>query len=425
MDLYPSAKNWIKKYFQLVKQGEIKMDHLPPDGIDEVDYLHSTFLKSGLPFGFPIDFLYVDKSLTTSWTTDEKLRVLLFEGLVMVYSFHFKSFDSERWKEEVLAFYASYNPRNTRSVFNFLKKNTPDSQLEALLSRRVHIRKKLTNMLWVNYLSNGLVYLDIIAFYHYLACKTEKKSFCTDTSSVYTIFATSVIQTLVLATFADGEVAPQEKTLLDVFIASCDLSTDTLNTILEEASSGKLTLDGLALPQNLSKLHTYYLIDLAVLVVYTDLKAEERELHFLHKLCTHLNIPFSYLKRSLILIEGFVLANNHKVLFLQESNSYDRLYKSFSRRWIKILGRNRTKLADELKHNQELLALVNKSFTQELTPDEKDKVKHQFREVIKSMPAVAIFMLPGGALLLPIIMRIIPDLVPTAFKKNDLKDEQA
>jgi hypothetical protein len=33
-------------------------------------------------------------------------------------------------------------------------------------------------------------------------------------------------------------------------------------------------------------------------------------------------------------------------------------------------------------------------------------------------------MLPGGALLLPIILKIIPDLVHTAFRSNELRQRK-
>lgn len=419
MELYPGAKNWIKKYFQLVEQEKIKMDHQPPDGLGEIDYLHTAFLKSGLSFGYPIEFLYVAKDYSENWTIDEQLRVLLFEGLIMVYNFHYKSFNEENWKKVVLQFYSEYNTRSSTSVFDFFRKSTPNSQLEELFSRRVHIRKTFSNMLWVNYLNNGMVYLDVLAFHYYLSHTTKENK-----NEDYTSFATLVIQTLALATYSDGAFTPQEKTLVDVFIASSDLPQSTTKEIIEAAKDGKLNLTDLKLPVDVNDLFMYYLIDLAVLVVYTDLEAGDKELSFLHRLCTFLGIETEYLKQSLVLIEGFVLQNNHKILFLQENTSYDRLYRSFSRRWIKVLGRNKDKLVHELRQNQELLALVNKSFTQDLTSEEKDKVKYQFREVVKSMPAVAIFMLPGGAILLPIIMRIIPDLVPSAFKKNDVDEKE-
>ena len=43
-------------------------------------------------------------------------------------------------------------------------------------------------------------------------------------------------------------------------------------------------------------------------------------------------------------------------------------------------------------------------------------------DIVKSMPALAIFLLPGGALLLPIVLKIIPNLVPSAFKDNELEE---
>jgi hypothetical protein len=38
------------------------------------------------------------------------------------------------------------------------------------------------------------------------------------------------------------------------------------------------------------------------------------------------------------------------------------------------------------------------------------------------MPALAIFLLPGGALLLPIVLKIIPTLIPSAFRDNELEE---
>jgi hypothetical protein len=56
----------------------------------------------------------------------------------------------------------------------------------------------------------------------------------------------------------------------------------------------------------------------------------------------------------------------------------------------------------------------------ELTKEEKELVKTQFKDIVKSMPSLAIFMLPGGAFLLPLILKIIPDLVPSAFRDNEV-----
>ena len=37
------------------------------------------------------------------------------------------------------------------------------------------------------------------------------------------------------------------------------------------------------------------------------------------------------------------------------------------------------------------------------------------------MPSLALFLLPGGSLLLPIVMKLVPELIPSAFKVNEVE----
>ena len=42
----------------------------------------------------------------------------------------------------------------------------------------------------------------------------------------------------------------------------------------------------------------------------------------------------------------------------------------------------------------------------------------------KVIPSLAIFILPGGALLLPLVVKFIPKLLPSAFDDNRIEDEE-
>ncbi|REH47519.1 LETM1-like protein [Tenacibaculum gallaicum] len=81
--------------------------------------------------------------------------------------------------------------------------------------------------------------------------------------------------------------------------------------------------------------------------------------------------------------------------------------------------KNKKRLAKELQESRELLFLVRKSLTTSLTDEEKAKVKEQTLDICKAIPAFAVFMLPGGALLLPLLIKLIPDILPSAFKADD------
>ena len=81
--------------------------------------------------------------------------------------------------------------------------------------------------------------------------------------------------------------------------------------------------------------------------------------------------------------------------------------------------KNKKRLAKELQESKELLVLLKKSTYKKLTDEEKTKVKEQLLDICKGIPAFAVFMLPGGALLLPLLIKLIPDILPSAFQEDD------
>ncbi|MFT4684910.1 MAG: hypothetical protein ACI863_001524 [Flavobacteriales bacterium] len=85
---------------------------------------------------------------------------------------------------------------------------------------------------------------------------------------------------------------------------------------------------------------------------------------------------------------------------------------------------NKKRLALEIQESKELLVLLKKSTYSKLSEEEKVKVKKQLLDICKGIPAFAIFMLPGGALLLPLLIKLIPDILPSAFNR-DIKENAA
>ncbi|WP_158837838.1 LETM1 domain-containing protein [Polaribacter sp. L3A8] len=91
---------------------------------------------------------------------------------------------------------------------------------------------------------------------------------------------------------------------------------------------------------------------------------------------------------------------------------------------IKLLVyRNKLRLEQELRQSKEAVYLIKKSTHANLTEEEKDKIKIQLLDICKAIPALAVFLLPGGALLLPLLIKLIPDILPSAFK-DDLPNDK-
>lgn len=411
--LQPGAKNWIPKYFELIEQGTINLaQNQKPIDLTKSEYLHDIFFKSGIVFGYPIEPLFFqDLSITSKWTLNESTAFLLFESLILVYISENRNFNPTDFIDSLLLFYQQYNEQSKVNIFKWLFKEKDTTKLEKIISDRVHAKKTLSNQLWVGYIHNSLVYLDVLAFRLFLL--REKKI-----HQSYDIFVQGALNTIGAMSLIDNKVDREEEQILSIFLTSANLTKEDRKTFKAQLKQRAITISDIQVPDTIDELYKYYLIDMAILTLHTDLSEINDEIEYLKQLCTHLNIDLTHLKKAITIIERFILRNNTKISFLSDASSTEKLYKNFSKHWVKILGRSKDKFINELKENKELIALVNKSLTQELTDTEKEKVKTQFKDLAKTLPAVAIFMLPGGTILLPIILKVIPDLIPSAFRNN-------
>ena len=86
-----------------------------------------------------------------------------------------------------------------------------------------------------------------------------------------------------------------------------------------------------------------------------------------------------------------------------------------------VLHKNKRRLALELKQSKEAVFLIKKATHSNLSEEEKEKIKIQLLYICKAIPSLAVFLLPGGALLLPLLIKLIPDILPSAFQ-DDLNE---
>lgn len=88
-----------------------------------------------------------------------------------------------------------------------------------------------------------------------------------------------------------------------------------------------------------------------------------------------------------------------------------------------LLHKNKLRLLQELSQSKEAMHLIKKSTYTKLTVEEKEKIKILLLDVCKSIPALAVFLLPGGTLLLPLLVKLIPDILPSAFRDEPKKEK--
>lgn len=416
--LSPGAKGWINKYFDLVEKEVINLTIDRPPELRKLHFMHLTLGESGITFGYPIDLIFAKELETREWTTREKLKLLLFEAQLFVYlQIHLdEPFNKDAFLNKLYAFYHYHNASSIKKLLKMFSRPNREERIEEVLRDRTSIESNyFENKWWVNTLSNAFIYLDVILFDDYLHWHRE------GAIKNYSSYAKNALIALTLSAYSDGLVEKHEKKLFDVYLASANLDDESRDLVKSKFINGASLNDfSLYIPNHW--LLKRFLFDLSALNIFSHQELMDKETKFLEELAVNLEVKEEEMEESFGMIENFVLKAQDKAEFLSNNSSYEKVYRSLIGRWTKVLERNKDRIAEELKESKELVSLVNKSRKKELTLKEKEAVKKQFKDIVRSIPALAIFMIPGGTLLLPIVLKVIPDLIPSAFRENELDD---
>lgn len=417
----PSRKGWIKKYFSLLNDYTERLNKYPGSLLSADELFYGYLQPTGIMYGFPTSLLFIDNDLMKDWSSEEAFKILLLEGLMLTDHLNVGSFNQtaiESALEEFVRFYEDTQLEKAKKGWLNFKGLTVYEKLESIIDQRVDIKIKLSAKLWTSYLYNSLIFQDLLLYNDYhngvsvdLLIKKRSK------------IALDLIKIISVAAHADGHLTEEEEAIFDMFIASADLE----RTEREEAKSfwgTNKTLDDIDLNYDRTWLLNRYYLEIAVLTIWSNRNVVQAEQDFLTRLTQKLGIPKDEKDRSFIAIQAFVMNNHETVPFLKGKKDGELFMEGATERWKNILGRNKDQLAKELKESKELLGLIAKSTTEELTKEEKERTKLQLKDLARTIPSLTLFLLPGGSLLLPIILKIIPDLVPTAFRSNQIDEKE-
>tara|TARA_B110000037_G_scaffold58902_1_gene71964 strand:- start:104993 stop:106267 length:1275 start_codon:yes stop_codon:yes gene_type:complete len=417
----PSKPGWIKKYFSLLDNYSDSLNKYSGTMLSADELFYGFLQPTGIMYGFPTSLLFLNDNLIADLSSEEAFKILLIEGLVLTDHLRKGSFDLESLEkslEEFVAFYEETQIEKAKKGWLNFKDLTVYEKLESIIAQRVDIKTRFTHKLWTTYLYNSLIFHDLILYNEYQNGANPKDLIVTRSR-----VELDVIKIIALAANADGELAEEEEAIFEVFMASASLNREAR----EEASlywDGKRSLDSMELDYERSWILNRYLMEIAVLTVWSDRLVVDSEREFLKALTLKLGLGEDERDKSFLAIQAFVMNNYETIPFLQGKKDAELLMEGAAERWKNILGRNKEQLAAELKESKELMALIRKSTTDDLTKEEKEKARTQLKDLARTIPSLTLFMLPGGALLMPLVLKIIPDLVPTAFRSNQIEEEE-
>lgn len=392
----PSSSGWIDKFFM-----EQKPLLLPVVVYSSVFY--TNVRNTGFIYGHTVGF-DVEKPISTKgWTSEEITKVALLNTLYGVYGLVTHDGNPKEFIDQTIRFYKQMNPEG----FNLLKKMLPDSnashKLEEMIDERVQTNENIISKNFSHILTNALLFMDVLAFRQYLMHQEIPGNYLKKLEE-------TIISIVSLALKTKSLKSNYDDLLIKLFESSVRYTKFSKVNID--------TIEKLELEYFTSSLEKNYLLDIAGMAMWSDDILEQQESDFLYRLAEFLEIKTEFATESIESIDAFIKQYQKEIPYFKYSNPVKHFYDQATQNVVVLITRNKNRLIKELSQSGELMKLLALSTTRDLDAKEKKKVKKQLLDICKTIPSLTIFLLPGGGLLLPILIKFIPKMLPSAFNEN-------
>lgn len=392
----PSASGWIEKYGSLIAKDTA--------AYSEFMVLYKAIKKMGFVYGINTEipkFIFPEHTLSE----DEKAKINLLNALFATFRIHSKTSDFGLFLTRVFQFYKDLNVSNCSFLHKILTGRKTSAQLEKLIDSRVYLADNILSKTFNRIITNSLLCIDILLFERYL---TNQKGIRKHAELLEYLAINITYHAL-----NSKEKSRSDKRLADLFASSLTF-IDSNAGDFDGSYREKLWHD--------RKIwENQYLLDLACMTVWEDKSLEYRESEFIFNLGQNLGFDDGHIAETFDDTRRFFSENAKVIPFLKDTNAAVQFYDSMVKVVDKLILRNSKRLKKELSASKELVYLLSKSTVRDLSKEEKKKVQSQLMDVFKSIPSLAIFILPGGAVLLPIFIKLIPKLLPSSFDENRIE----
>ncbi|HET9487412.1 MAG TPA: hypothetical protein VFO54_08260 [Chryseosolibacter sp.] len=411
----PSEKGWLKEYidFRVETLPELTSDAVRRGSHPEHS-LYRIIQPTGLMYGQSVGHSkHPDQD---TWHHKEKLKVLLADCLISSALLYQEKQNGspvainqviEKTLENIGSFYNNIFPELAtplKSIFG--KKKSALELAERILDKRIDRTSDFEGNFWTYFFHNSLLFLDVFIFGQWIHTNADRivaDFFRYERDEL----RFSVVKVIAAASHANREVVYEEKKLLDLFLHSADLTSEKRREAVNIFEKG-IEIPEINLPSENSWILKKFFLEVAILTIWADKKVEEIEMDFLKSFTHHLGFNEEDLENSLIAIEGFVLENWEQLSYLQNNQDYQQVSEQFIRRVARIAEKNKHRLMKELNENVEIMRLLKKSRSSELTADEKEVMRSALVQLLKTIPTFGIISLPRKFLSLPVLLKILP-----------------
>ena len=174
-----------------------------------------------------------------------------------------------------------------------------------------------------------------------------------------------------------------------------------------------------------SEIISSYFVEQLILLSLIDNQEAWQERELIEKISLKLELTSEKLEQLYFTVAEFFSVHNERLEFLKINAAARQFQDYMNDKVVKLVKKNVDKIMNEIEETKELSELLLKATTKPLTAEEKQKVQEQLIDVAKSIPALAIFALPGGGILLPVLIKVLPfNILPSSFQDGPVSQQE-
>lgn len=401
----PSAPDWILKFLNLFERKELLGKYE-----DELKF-YKVLKSSGFIYGISLSMLSNRSMSSLKLTREELTKANLFHSLIFQFFKENKNAADHQAIESILDFYRQLEKGKTGFFQKFSLTHNATHSLENILSARLQEANSLLKKNTLSLLTYALLFLDVLAYRHWLRKPNTVKE-------VYSQLEQTVLNYCFFTLKSKQKKSKYDKLLIELFETSSEY-------VISQPVDGSINfLQGLKYVKNADPLEKKYILDMCCLTIWEDFRMDETEFEYLNQILQILQLPATELDESLLDLESFSGRYTEKIVLFEYSNPVKHFYKQSSSTVKLLIMRNKNRLVQELEESGELVMLLGQSTLRDLSPQEKRKVKEQLLDICKTIPSLTVFLLPGGSVLMPLLVKFIPKLLPSAFQDNRINPKR-
>jgi hypothetical protein len=391
----PSAHGWIDKFFLEQKPALNKC--VSPD------IFYKKVRETGFIYGHVVSFNTEIPIKIDGRLPDEISKVALLNSLYGIYCSTTSDESAKKFVVKTVSFYNAMHPQGLNFFKKVFSKGPASVTLEGMIDERVQTNHDIVSKNFSHFVTNALLFIDVLAFRHYLTEGSIPEKYMKKVEE-------TILSIISLALKTKAVKSQHDDLLIKLVESSVRYSKFSKVNVQN--------LEMLKLDNFTNDLEKYYFIDLAGMTLWSDGKIENEEAYFLYKLGELLKVEDAIVTESMTAVNQFITTYKREIPYFSNPNPVRNFYDHITQSVITLIRRNKNRLLKEITQSKELMVLLAHSTQRDLNEKEKKKVKNQILDICKTVPSLTIFLLPGGSLLLPILIKFIPKMLPSAFNEN-------